>query len=48
MYPMVDESAQTGRSTVRVETTASKELPALAEAKAKLQEVAVAGGRPGR
>jgi hypothetical protein len=48
MYPMVDESAQTGRSTVRVETAATKELPALQEALAKLQEAAAAGGRPGR
>jgi hypothetical protein len=48
MYPMVDESAQNGRSTVRVETAATKELPALQEALAKLQEAAAAGGRPGR
>ncbi len=48
MNPAVDESAQTGRSTVRVETASSKELPALVEAKAKLQEAAAAGGRPAR
>jgi hypothetical protein len=45
---VVDESAQTGRSAVRVETVTAKELPALTEAKAKLQEAAAAGGRPGR
>ena len=45
MYPQVDESSQSGHSRVEVRTVSAKELPALAEEKAKA--AAAAGGRPG-
>ncbi|MPZ14900.1 MAG: hypothetical protein GEU73_10850 [Chloroflexi bacterium] len=48
MHPKVDESSQTGRTEVDVETVSRRELPALAEARAKMQAAAAAGGRPGR
>lgn len=49
MYPKVDESSLTGRTEVDVETVSRRELPALAEAKAKMEAAAAAGGgRPGR
>jgi hypothetical protein len=45
MYPKVDESSQTGRTEVDVQTVSRRELPALAEAKAKMQVAAPSGTR---
>lgn len=47
MYPMVDASSHRGNTTWDVKA-AVKELPALAEAKAKLEASLATGARPGR
>ena len=46
MNPTVDESSHVGRSQIEVETVSAQDLPALAEAKAKLEASQAGGGRP--
>lgn len=47
-FPKKGSSSQRGHTTFQVEASSVKELPALAEAKAKLEASLAAGGRPGR